>query len=217
MRRHIRASGGFTLIELAIVISIIAIMTAAILKGWSMVHTVDTDSVISMAKDLSSAAQTFKQRYHYLPGDFPVDQNTPEITGVIAGCRVGGANAGNGNGLIDIRAGDNEPACVREHLIRSGLVQGDTTQPFMTKFGTVSVVAVASSNTGPAAVLRGQPLSARIVNVIEFANLPCELAQDIDRKLDDGNFATGNIQASVATCDPVVPTNDPVPFLAMPL
>lgn len=31
-----------------------------------------------MVKDLSSAVQGFKQRFRYLPGDFPIDAASPE-------------------------------------------------------------------------------------------------------------------------------------------
>jgi hypothetical protein len=39
---------------------------------------------------------------------------------------------------------------------------------------------------------------------------------EMDRKVDDGNLATGRARASVAACKPQT-LNDPVPFFAMPL
>ena len=75
-------------------------------------------------------------------------------------------------------------------------------------YGSVRVVANKFSNV----FVGTNPLPLTIQNVIEFANLPCDVAKEIDRKIDDDNLATGNVRASVASCGP-----NPVPFLAMGL
>ena len=58
------------------------------------------------------------------------------------------------------------------------------------------------------------PTSTR--NVIEVLNLSCRSAQELDTKSDDGNFASGNTRASVASCAEGS-TNDPVPSMALAL
>jgi len=55
-------------------------------------------------------------------------------------------------------------------------------------------------------------LPASIQNVIEFSNIPCDVAQEIDAKLDNGDVATGNIQSDTACT-----ADHPLVYLAMPL
>ena len=198
---------GFTLIEIAIVIAVIAILFTAILKGESLLQQSKVQSTIAIVDDLSTALLAFKQRYHYLPGDFPIDATSPEISGVPAACIIGGANAGNGNGVI----GPTESVCVLEHLAAAAFIKRGA-GVLQSAYGPVQVIANASSQTA----LGTNPLPSNMQNVIEFANLPCAVAQEIDRKIDDSNIATGRARASVASCLPDA-ASSPVPFYAVGL
>lgn len=202
------AQAGFSLIEMAVVLVIIGLILGGIFRGQSaLVQGGRTHDAIQIATDLSGMMIEFKNQYHYLPGDFPVSSTAPEIPDLDANCMTGGANAGNGDGLIQ----DVESICVPEHLSRAGLIKGGTGS-FTTAFGTVRVIANGLSNTAVA----GNAVPARYRNVAEFAGLPCDVAMDIDRKLDDGNLGTGNVRGSVTTCTPDG-AGDPVPFLAIGL
>jgi len=203
-----RRINGFTLIEIAIVILIAGLILTAVVKGDSLIQQGRVQDSIAIAADLSAASRIFKQRYHYLPGDFSIDTGlSPQIPGVSAACMSGGVGAGNGNGAVEI----NESPCVPEHLFAAGLIKGGL-GPLRSQYGTIQVIANTASQTA----LGPNPLPANIQNVIEFANLPCDVAREIDRKLDDDNLATGRSTASVATCTPKV-LNDPVPFFAIGL
>ncbi len=81
-----------------------------------------------------------------------------------------------------------------------------------TFYGPVQVIANANSGVFASA----NRLPATVRNVIEYANLACDVALEMDRKLDDGNLATGKVRASVALCTPAT-LNDPVPFFAVGL
>ena len=195
---------GFTLVEIAIVVTIIALLMASILGGQALLRSGETQEIIGMAKDLSAAVQSFKQRYHYLPGDFPVDAANSEIPDVSAACRVGGSGAGNGNGQIS----SDESACAAEHLIRAGMIRGDPATGFVTRFGTVRLIAANDATVNVA----GFPAS--VLTVVEMENIPCDHAMDIVRKLGTGALqATGaTVRASIASC-----TSGNVPFLAIAL
>jgi prepilin-type N-terminal cleavage/methylation domain-containing protein len=194
---------GFTLVEIAIVVTIIALLMATILGGQALLRSGEAQEIIGTAKDLSAAVQVFKQRFRYLPGDFPVDAANPEILNVSAACRVGGSGAGNGNGQIS----SDESACAAEHLIRAGMIRGDPATGFVTRFGAVRLIAANDATVNVA----GFPAS--VLNVVEMANIPCDEAMDIARKLDAGELQTGGrVRASVAAC-----TSGNVPFLAFAL
>jgi prepilin-type N-terminal cleavage/methylation domain-containing protein len=214
LKKNGRTVGGFTLIEVAIVILIFGLLVTGMLLGTSsLIQSGRTQGAMSMATDLSGAARDFKQRFHFLPGDFPVDAASAEIPGLLAVCITGGANAGNGDGLIQLA----EAACVPEHLAKSGYIKGvpDAATGLVglrTTWGVVRVIANGASGVAAGT----NPLPVNIANVVEFASLPCDVAVEIDSKIDDGNLATGKVRASVATCTPKG-LNDPVPFLAIPL
>lgn len=194
---------AFTLVEMSLVIAIIALLVSAVLGGQALLRSGETQDIIATAKDISAAVQIFKQRYRYLPGDFPVDQATPEIPNVSAACRIGGSGAGNGDGQIS----NEESACAAEHLIRSDTIRGDPATGFITRFGAVRLIAVNDST----AHAIGFPAS--VLNIAEMANIPCEAAMNIVRKLDAGGLQTGTrIRASIATC-----ADGNVPFLGFAL
>ena len=199
-----RRQAGFTLVEMAIVITIIALLISTILGGQALLRSGETQDIIGMSKDLSAAVQLFKQRYRYLPGDFPVDQANPEIPNVSTACRIGGAGAGNGDGQIS----SAESACAVEHLIRAEFTRGDPVTGFRTRFGTEVRLIAASDAT---ANVGGFPAS--VINLVEMADIPCGEAMDVVRKLDTGALQTGTrVRASIAAC-----ANGNVPFLAFAL
>lgn len=209
-QRRLGREDGFSLAELGIVVTIIALMLAAVLKGQSIVRSAEVDSVIGTYRDVSTAAHTFKERYQYLPGDFPVNAISPDIASVRAACLAGGANGGNGDGRVSA----TESRCISEHLIRAGFLNGDPAVDLATQFGTARLVRVADSSTQVdrnAAGLGAFPATA--IHVVEFLNLPCDVAKAVDLKLDDGNINTGRVMASTSTCA----TSSFVASIAIPL
>lgn len=185
---------GFTLVEVSIVLVIIGLILGGILQGQSLIRSMQVKDVMAIIKDIQTSSQYFKERYHYLPGDWVFSAN--EIPNVTAG--------GNGNGLI---AGAAEVGLVPSHLVNAGFIHGDGMQ-IRTRYGNVRVISRATSNVAA--------LPTSIQNVIELANLPCDVAMEIDLKIDDGVINTGNARASVANCL-AGGANDPVPFYAVGL
>ena len=185
IRRHL----GFTLIEVSIVLVIISLLITGAIKGLHLIQSVKVKNAIILVQDLSLAVNTFKQKYHMLPGDIKIVSQVPNVR---SECSSGGSNVGDNNGLIDT----NESMCVPEVLFHAGLAkvnQSNGWAEFDSNYGPVRVLAVSKSN-----VSSSFPTSN--TNVAEFANLPCEVVQEIDRKIDNDNIATGMAIASDATC-----------------
>lgn len=214
-----RLQTGFTLIEMAMVVVIIGLIAGAILKMDSIRQAAQAKDVITLIGDISAAVGSFKESYKYLPGDFPAAAN--EIANVNAVCLAAGANGGDGNGVIDNAANDERP-CAPEHLYRAGLVRSELNAAtglyeFRTAFGLVSLMSFGLSQAG----LAGYAGMPTVLNVIELPNLPCEIALEIDQKMDNGRLNDGNIVAvdatpAVVTCTPGG-ANDPVLFLDVAL
>jgi prepilin-type N-terminal cleavage/methylation domain-containing protein len=192
---------GFTLVEISMVLVIIGIILTGILKGSSIIRTVQVNDAVTIVEDIRSATAIFKDRYHYLPGDLPY--TVGEIPNVTAG--------GNGNGAISGAESANVfGAGGQNHLFNAGLIKKPTVS---TWFGGVVVSVRSTATSGVTAAFATLP---NVINIIQFTNLPCDVAMEMDTKMDDGNLATGNGRASVATCISGG-TNDPVQFYAVPL
>jgi len=198
---------GFTLVELAIAVTIIVLLMVAVMQSESLIGSAGSKAAQAAVKDLTTAIGAFKDRYGYLPGDMPTA--TAQIPGLVAGS-CSATDNGDGNGQIDAA----EVACVPEHLFRAGFIKGGTGTITLSISGKpVTVRAIAASLSGAGAVY---PYPSGTRNVIELLNLPCQAAQDLDAKSDDGNFTTGTTRANVASCT-VGGANDPVTSLAVAL
>ena len=60
---------GFTLVELAIVITIIGLLIGGVLKGQQLVHQAKIAGTIMQVRDYQAALRIFKVKYDALPGD----------------------------------------------------------------------------------------------------------------------------------------------------
>lgn len=61
--------GGFTLVELAIVMIIIGLLIGGVLKGQELILNAQTTRVIAQIKSYKTAFRTFRGMYNELPGD----------------------------------------------------------------------------------------------------------------------------------------------------
>ena len=193
MKQRLHKHHGFSLIEVVIALSIIGLLLTMTLQGQSLLMEADVKNTIALSQDLSRAIHDFKERYHYLPGDLP--RANEDISGISE--RSSCANPGNGNGRID----EQESRCVPEHLYRAGYISGakiseseDGTKtisiPYRGIKGSVQIVARSDSDVA------NSDYPQNIQHIIEFRHVPLEVAKGIDRKLDDGDLASGNVQAS---------------------
>ncbi len=66
---------GFTLVELAIVMTIIGLLIGGILKGQEMINNARLTSFITGMKSYMAAKVSFQDKYSNLPGDFVLAQN----------------------------------------------------------------------------------------------------------------------------------------------
>jgi prepilin-type N-terminal cleavage/methylation domain-containing protein len=190
---------GFTLVELAIVIVIIGLLVGALsIRSSAVIGSASTTQSLVDIKDLIEATKGFKMRYHYLPGDLPAAGD--DIPNTSTGCNIPTSASGIGNGLVDTA---NERTCVAEQLVNGAFIKGAT-----------DGIRIGGSNAPNATissrrVVGSLPPSFTALNEVQVTDLNCDTANAIDRALDDGNFATGTVRASMASCV----TNDVVPIL----
>lgn len=200
---------GFTLPELAIVLVIIGLILSGILGSRTIIRSMQAKDVVAIAEDLRAASTYFKQRFNYLPGDFPVAVgDIPNIAGP----------AGNGNGLLDgaIDAAGRatigtEIAEAPWQLFNVGFITkvdgSDPQRRVKSNFGGVHIASTAVVNGLVPGFTAANPLTR---NGIVFFNLPCDVAAEVDIKVDDGGLATGRGRGTACT-------NDVVTWYAVPL
>lgn len=146
--KSIHTQKGFTLVELAIVMTIIGLLIGGILKGQELMENARVTSTVAQVKSYEAAITTFRDAFNAFPGDMPNTIN--RLPGCTAACEpVAGAGAA-GNGIVgaagwgaggwqaQVTAAQNgaTPAAVGQetqlfwvHLLKADLIAGVTDSP----------------------------------------------------------------------------------------
>lgn len=188
-----RKEGGFTLIEIAIVLVIIGLLLGGILKGQELITSARVRNLISQQDGVKAAYFGFLDRYRALPGDY--NQASTNITGVAAGAN------GNNNGQITANgvagATIDEHIAAWDHLSKAGFINGSYTY-------AAAPETTASAPTNPyARFLRliydnayGTGGGAARHNLKTGNQIPSDILAEVDRKIDDGVATGGAFQFS---------------------
>ena len=195
----VQKNGGFTLVEIAIVLVIIGLLLGGILKGQEMITQAKIKNVIADFSGISAAYHGYVDRYKRIPGDDPCAGGTP--TQAICGTtspRWNGASKGDGDGIVAGRynstSSADESRLWWDHLRRAGFVSGvGDSQPFNALSGQIGV-QTGNAATPPVAALGG---FAGII--ICSANLPDKIAIAADTQMDDGVIDKGTVRGQLQT------------------
>ena len=194
------AQGGFTLVEIAIVLVIIGLLLGGILKGQEMITQAKIKNVVNDFNGITAAINSYQDRYRSLPGD---DLN--------AGSRWTGAAAGDGNGQfctgactlpvtrpdtynnsVGTTASAPEVNLFWWHLRLSGFVAGSTAAGAGTSASQPNNAAngIMGVQTG------GLGFTS---NIICTSNLPDKIAISVDTQMDDGTPGNGQVRGQLQT------------------
>ncbi len=196
---------GFTLIEIAIVLVIIGLLLGGVLKGQELIQNARVRNIIAQQDGIKAAYFGFQDRYRGIPGDYPsalAIQNIPGVSAAVCGANCGG----NSNGQIDPGA---ETFLAWYHLSRSGFITGN----YQTN-GTEAIATLANSPTNPYGGFMQiindatyQAAGPARNNVKTGTGIPSLVLAEVDRKIDDGNPASGEFQASAFNAPPAACVN----------
>lgn len=183
---------GFTVIETAIVLVIIGLLTGGILKGQQMIDNAKYKAWVKQIDGYKTAIYSFRDQYKYLPGDFPyATRKLPQIPDVTY-------YNGNGNGLIGSGGCPNVNTCEGAeaiiHLMGAGLIQGDPTRTdskIPTPIGGTLHVII---NINTSSLANDQRLT------MIFFEIPARYAKRLDEEFDDGIGNSGNIRCNYSVC-----------------
>jgi prepilin-type N-terminal cleavage/methylation domain-containing protein len=175
--------GGFTLVELALVLVIIGLLITGVLKGEALIQNAKVKKVVNQKDSLTAAFYTYYDRYNYYPGDAPATVIDIPVTGH--------ADNGNGNGQIDANI---ERSILFQDLVLAQIINGGYTgaaNDYPTNpFGGQAYIQYLGIPAGSAI-----PLNA---NCLVLTQIPYDVAQEMDRKYDDGVYNTGTLRANTA-------------------
>jgi prepilin-type N-terminal cleavage/methylation domain-containing protein len=184
--------GGFTLIEIAIVLVIIGLLLGGVLKGQELITSARVRNMISQQDGIKAAYFGFLDRYRALPGDYSAAVGN--IKGVTAG------NNGNGDGQILDNAAIKESILVWDHLSKAGFINGS--------YEYSATVADSNTPKNPYSgylqlsydAKYGDPTvtTTAVRHNLKTGNqVPVSILAEVDRKIDDGNPYTGAFQFSI--------------------
>lgn len=194
-----KRQGGFTLIEIAIVLVIIGLLLGGVLKGQELINTARVRALNNTVDGITASWFSFQDRYRAFPGDYTqANVNLP-----------GNPVNGDGNGLVGDAGGADSPterAMVWMHLEAAGYITGGYDDPAATVANANEYscpVTVCPDNGFGAGMnltygeMRQAQTGARAHELISGRGIPVEVLAELDRKVDDGSAATGAMQMGV--------------------
>ncbi|MDO8908501.1 MAG: prepilin-type N-terminal cleavage/methylation domain-containing protein [Pseudohongiella sp.] len=188
--------GGFTLIEIAIVLVIIGLLIGGVLQGQQLIENSRVRAATNDINGTMAGAYSYVDRYGRFPGD-----DGPTATIQARGGNWATIVGGNQNGILEGTAAQTfaptaaiESALMWQHLRAAGFISGD---PLLTgvqalprnPFG--GLIGVTSALVQPAGA-GGLP-----GNKVCMSNVPGSAAIAMDTRLDDGNPATGRFRSTL--------------------
>lgn len=189
-----RKQGGFTLIEIAIVLVIIGLLLGGVLKGQELITSARVRNLISQQDGIKAAYFGFLDRFRGLPGDYTLAATN------IAGVSTAACNGGNGDGNGQITTTNNEMVLAWEHLSKSGFINGSYT---CAAAETTNVTTPANPYAMRLQLIYdsvydppGPPAPAARHNLKTGNQIPSDILAEVDRKIDDGNATGGTFRFS---------------------
>ena len=196
---------GFTLVEIAVVLVIIALLLGGFLKGQEMIHSSRVRSLSENSSAIRTAYLGFLDRYGRVPGDWSAVAASVGI-GAVINNPVAGIPTSN-NGRLDNPNGADvyaEPNAMWEQIAKAGFIEA----------GYPGTNAVPTQNNGltPLNVYGAPMIVGRTDEYLDVASpppvrlhvyvgrfAPVAALRELDVKIDDGFPRSGAMRATIVT------------------
>ncbi len=214
---------GFTLVEIAIVLTIIGLLIGGIIKGSQMIKNAEVSATIANMKSIQAAMATFRSSYRAYPGDFST------ATTQLANCDAStNCTDGNGDSFIWVpysayyymRGTPLDTGLEREtwlfwkHLALANLISGVDVSDNGTSKGVpiadIGGIIKAGTHSGNTNCSYGTDYARGWwLSVVPAFNYFCtsgngfevKISAQVDRKIDDGMPTTGDLRAGGSVAD----------------
>lgn len=208
--------GGFTLVEIAIVLVIIGLLLGGVLKGQELINSAKVKNMINDFRTTSALVYGYQDRFKSFPGD----QNQTQLDAAFGAAALATAStttATANNGRIDGSWNDTTTASETfvfwQHVRLANLATGATLTTdtnYLPRNADGGQIGVESGidNTGAAKpFIAGMRGSFYVCS----SGILGRYVRQIDTTMDDGNTAGGSVQAvalSATRGATAVPTKD---------
>ena len=189
--------GGFTLIEIAIVLVIIGLLLGGVLQGQQLIENSRVKNATNTFNGIAAAAFSYQDRYGRMPGD---DGPTATLNGRGGSWADAAITGGNTNGILNSTAANTfsgnytanteEGALFFQHLRAAGFITGDPT------IATGTAAILPTNPFGGLVGVTGATLWGSLTGVkICMSNVPGSAGIALDQQLDDGAPDGGRFRA----------------------
>jgi len=185
---------GFTLVEIAMVLVIVALLMGGVLRGQELVTQARIRDVMNDLSGVSAAYHFYYDRYKALPGDDPnaaarwaaFSAKSGGGNGVVSGKYMDAAPADPASGAFTVDNSQNEALAFWWHLRLAGFVAGPAEGP--------GAATQPSNAVGGILGVQSTGLNLSSLIVCE-SNIPDKMAGAVDTQLDDQRPNTGLVRA----------------------
>ena len=195
-----KRQGGFTLIEIAIVLVIIGLLLGGVLKGQELINTARVRALNNSVDGITAAWFSFQDRYRAFPGDYLTAKASVNLPGITAG--------GDGNGRVD---DEDERGLLWTHLEAAGYLTGGYSGTAIADGSEYDCPVTECPDNGfgtGMSIFHGAEISSSTVaahELITGEGIPVEVIAELDRKIDDdapntGVMQSGNSAPFITTC-----------------
>jgi prepilin-type N-terminal cleavage/methylation domain-containing protein len=210
--KNLQRQKGFTLVELAIVLTIIGLLIGGILKGQQLIANARVTAQMAQVQGIDAATTTFRDAYGALPGDLST------ATTRVANC-TGPCTNGNGDGLITAAGAAASAVSPSGGAAQTLPGTGTELDGYWAMLADANLISGSNAGTGWTATFGVLYPNAKINGGLQVATYtdgyiyisntttisaeagpgtgtmtPAQAAQ-IDRKMDDGDAVTGSVMA----------------------
>ncbi|NJD23951.1 MAG: prepilin-type N-terminal cleavage/methylation domain-containing protein [Betaproteobacteria bacterium] len=188
--------GGFTLVEIAIVLVIIGLLLGGVLKGQELINSAKVKNFATDFRNVPLFIYAYQDKFRALPGD-----DAAVATHVTGGTQATTPAGSQGNGVIngnwDSVTVTDESLLFWQHVRLAGLATGSTVVaanntywPVNADGGRIGVESGSANyilNTDNTTFLQG-------AFVICSSGILGKFAKQLDITMDDGNTQTGSMR-----------------------